>query len=300
MGIEYFKDIDQHIERMKLTHKHWSSGYPWLDKVLGGGFLQDGRAMYVFTGVTNSGKSIVLGNVAVNVAKQNAPVIIISMEMSEDVYAKRISAQLSKIPLSNIRDEGDALKGIALNHITANPMGKIFIKEFAPKSVTVNHIKAYIEKLIQKKGITPGAIVVDYVNLIQPAIETGQSYGDIKAVSEQLRALSYVFNCPVITASQLSRGACDKKDPGLEFISESMGLSMTADFQAAIWSDDNDKEMGIIHMGIQKNRFGINYGTEAFRIVYDSLVIENMKEDFTSSEHIGEAESSLRDLLKDV
>ena len=75
---------------------------------------------------------------------------------------------------------------------------------------------------------------------------------------------------------------------------------MTADFQAAIWSDDADKEMGIIHMGIQKNRFGVAHGTEAFRIVYDSLVIENMKEDFTSSEHIGEAESSLRDLLKDV
>ena len=300
MGIDYFRDIDQHILRLNTSHKHWSSGYPWLDKVLGGGFMQDGRAMYVFTGVTNSGKSIVLGNVAVNIAKQNAPVIIISMEMSEDVYAKRISSQLSKIPLSNIKDEGDALKEITLNHITENPMGKIFIKEFAPKSVTVNHIKAYIDKLIQKKGIKPGAIVIDYVNLINPSVVTGQSYADVKGVSEQLRALSYVFSCPVITASQLNRSAFDKKDPGMEHISESMGLSMTADFQAAIWSDDADKEMGIIHMGIQKNRFGINYGNEAFRIVYDSLTIENMKEDFTSSEHIGEAESSLRDLLKEV
>ena len=300
MGIEYFKDIDEHITRLNTTHKHWSTGYPWLDKIMGGGFLQDGRAMYVFTGVTNSGKSIVLGNVAINIAKQNTPVIIISMEMSEDIYAKRISSQISKIPLSNIKDEGDALKGITTNHITENPMGKIFIKEFAPKSVTVNHIKAYIEKLIQKKGIKPGAIVIDYINLIQPTVVTGQSYGDIKAVSEQLRALSYVFSCPVITATQLNRSAFDKKDPGMEHTSESMGLSMTADFQAAIWSDDADKEMGIIHMGIQKNRFGVAHGTEAFRIVYGSLVIENMKEDFTSSEHIGEAESSLRDLLKDV
>ena len=300
MGIDYFKDIDQHIERMKQTHKHWSTGYPWLDKIMDGGFLQDGRSMYVFTGVPNSGKSIVLGNVTVNIAKQNTPVIVISMEMSEDIYAKRISSQLSKIPLSNIKDEGDALKTITLNHMTANPLGKIFIKEFAPKSVTVNHIKAYIEKLIQKKGIKPGAIVVDYVNLIQPTIVTGQSYADVKGVSEQLRALSYIFKCPVITASQLNRSAFDKVDPGMEYISESMGLSMTADFQAAIWSSDEDKEMGIIHIGIQKNRFGINYGSEVFRINYVSLVIENMKEDFTSSEHIGEAETSLKELLKGV
>ena len=55
------------------------------------------------------------------------------------------------------------------------------------------------------------------------------SYTDVKSVTEQLRALSYLFNCPVVTATQLGRAAFDKVDPGLEHTSESMGLAMTAD-----------------------------------------------------------------------
>ena len=67
--------------------------------------------------------------------------------------------------------------------------------------------------------------------------------------------------------------------------------------QFAIWSDENDKELGLIHMGCQKNRFGQNFGTEAFRIDYDTLSIETLDEDFTSSEQVGSAESSIGKLL---
>jgi hypothetical protein len=83
----------------------------------------------------------------------------------------------------------------------------------------------------------------------------------------------------------------------MEHTSESMGLAMTADAQFAIWSDDSDKDLGIIHMGCQKNRFGQNYGNEAFKIDYDTLSIETMKEDFTSSHHVTDAESSISTLL---
>jgi len=75
---------------------------------------------------------------------------------------------------------------------------------------------------------------------------------------------------------------------------------MTADVQFAIWSDENDKELGIIHMGCQKNRFGQNFGKEAFKIDYDTLRIETMNEDFTSSDHVGETENSIESLLGSI
>lgn len=297
MGLDLFSNIDENLGRLEKTYRYISTGYPWLDKVMGGGLMRDGRSLYVFSGVTNSGKSIILGNLAVNLVRQNNPVIIISMEMSEDVYLKRIVSQMTGIPMKVLKNEIAPVKEIAIEHISNNPNGKLYIKEFAPKSVTPNHLRAYIKKLCNKKRIKPAAIIIDYVNLIQPNVVTGQSYSDVKAVTENLRGLSYIFECPVITATQLNRKAFEKNDPGMETISESLGLAMTADFQAAISSNEADKELGIIHMSIQKNRFGLNYGKEAFRINYDTLTIETMEEDFTSSDHVGDAEDSLQDIL---
>lgn len=297
LGKDYFNDIDDHINALTTIHQHISTGYIWLDKMLAGGLLADGRALYIFSGVTNSGKSIVLGNLAANIVQQNKTAIVISLEMSEDMYSKRLSSQMSRIPFRNLQHETDALKDFANKHIKENPKGKLFVKEYAPKTITVSHIRAYIEKLIQKKNIKPDVVIIDYVNLLLPTVLTGSSYTDIKSITEQLRALSYLFDCPMVTATQLNRDAFKKIDPGLENTSESMGLAMTADAQFAIWSDENDKELGVIHMGCQKNRFGQNFGKEAFRIDYDTLRIETLNEDFTSSDQVGEAENSIENLL---
>lgn len=300
LGRDYFNDIERHIQELTHQEQHLSTGYEWLDKMLGGGFIADGRALYVFSGVTNSGKSVILGNVASKVCELNKTTIIISLEMSEGVYSKRISSNMSKIPFRKLSDETDALRDFAEEHKQKRPRGNLFIKEYPPQSITVSHIRAYIEKLIQKKNINPDLIVIDYVNLIKPTHSTGNSYADIKSVTEQLRALSYLFTCPIVTATQLNRGAFDKVNPGMEHTSESMGLAMTADAQFAIWSDESDKQMGIIHMSCQKNRFGQNFGKETFRIDYDTLSIETMQEDFTSSDNVGSAENSLETMLKDL
>ena len=71
------------------------SKWKWLDDQLGGGFLKNGRALYVFAGQTNVGKSIVLGNVAANMAQQGKTVLLVSLEMSEMMYAKRLSSYLN-------------------------------------------------------------------------------------------------------------------------------------------------------------------------------------------------------------
>jgi len=297
LGLDYFNEINKHCDKLLETEERIPTGYKWLDKKLGGGLLKDGRAMYTFSGVTNSGKSIILGNIGTNILSLNKNVVIISLEMSENVYAQRIDGQLTRIPLKELKNEIDNLKTVVNNYRKEHGCN-LYIKEYPPKGVTVNHIKAYIQKLQLKKKIKIDVIIVDYVNLIQPTVVTGNSYTDVKLVAEQLRALSYIFNCPVITATQNNRSAFDQANPGLETTSESMGLSMTTDFQASIWSDDADKELGILHMGIQKSRFGENFGTHAFRIDYNTLAIDETDDDFTESNEVADAENTIDKLLK--
>jgi len=298
LGCSYFDSIDKHITDIKEVHEYISTGYKWLDKKMGGGFFKDGRALYVFSGVTNVGKSIVLGNLATNMVNQGKVVVIISMEMSENIYAQRISGQLSRIPIHALKEEADHLKDFLLKYKTQHPYAKLFIKEYPPKSVTVNTIKAYIQKLITQKKVKPDAIILDYVNLIQPTIISGNLYTDVKMVAEQIRALSYIFRCPTVTATQLNRSAFEELNPGLETTSESMGLAMTADFQACIWSSDTDKELGILHLGIQKNRMGQNFGSTTFRIDYDSLAIDETEDEQTDNTQVHEAETTLGKLAK--
>jgi len=293
LGRDYFRDVETHVRDLTVSEKYISTGYKWLDDRMGGGFLEQGRALYIFCGTTNSGKSIMLGNVAANLIAQDKTVIIISLEMSEAIYSKRIHSQLSKIPLSELKCEVDSLKNFISRYRTQHPQSKLFIKEYPPKDITVTGIKAYVKKLCVKKKIKPDAIIIDYVNLIQPPVITGNSYTDVKYISEKMRALSYTFECPVISATQLNRSAYDEINPGLETTSESMGLTHTADWQASLWSNEQDKELGIIHVGLQKNRFGPNYGSIAFGIDYDTLSISEKEADYVETTSVSDAEELL-------
>jgi replicative DNA helicase len=283
IGLDLFTDIDMVINDLNSTEKYIPSKWKWLDDKIGGGFLENGRSLYLFAGETNIGKSIFLGNVAVNIAQQGKTVLLVSLEMPELIYAKRLCSSVSKIPLGQLKAECVTLKNQISEYCLENPQSKILIKEFPPATITAHQLKSFIQKIIQK-GINIDAIVLDYVNLLKPAFGDS-SYERIKNCTEHLRALSYHFNCPVISATQLNREGYEITDPGLKTISESIGLAMTGDVILSIWQEDTDKELGVIKMGFMKNRFGPNFGHCSMRIDYSTLTI-------TEDEHANDTEGS--------
>jgi hypothetical protein len=50
-------------------------------------------------------------------------------------------------------------------------------------------------------------------------------------------------------------------------------MAATADCIFSIYQDDEDKELGVVKMGMMKNRFGSNYGHTSLRIDYNTLTI---------------------------
>lgn len=273
-GFDYLEGIDEHCKDLQKVFDVIPSGWKWLDERIGGGFMSAGRALYVFYGVTNVGKSIFLGNIATNILHQNKTVLLISLEMSEQVYAKRISSQLSKIAMNELSMQIEPLKQSISKYKFHHNLSKLIIKEFPPKSVTPLQIKSYIDRLV-RKGIKPDVIVLDYLNLLAPPERGQNSYESIKQITEQVRALTYYFNCPLVTATQTNRSAYNESNPGLETTSESMGLSHTADCQFPIWTEEEDFELGIIHLGITKNRFGPRECHTILEIDYPTLSLKD-------------------------
>lgn len=273
LGFDLFKDIDILINDLNSEVPYIKSGYEFLDKKLGGGFLKDGRAVYVLAGPTNVGKSIWLGNIAQNIANQGYTTLLITLEMSELVYAKRLASGVSKIPIANLKGESTTLKVQIQEHVKGTPNSKIIIKEFPPSTYTPSQLQSFIKSVVSAYGHVD-AIVLDYINLLRgPNSESSNSYEKVKIITEQVRALSYIFECPIITATQLNRSGYDVDKPGLESISESIGLAATADFIAMITQNDEDRELNIVNLNIVKNRFGPNFGSQSFRVDYSTLLI---------------------------
>ncbi len=267
LGLDFYGDVDKLIDDLNSVERYVPSKWEWLDNCLGGGFLEAGKALYVFAGETNIGKSIFLGNIASNIAEEGKNVLLVTLEMSELLYARRICSNVTKIPMKELAQNSASIK-----HGMRNEDGKIFIKEFPPATITANQLKAFIKKF-EEQGIKLDAIVLDYLNLMHSTVGNN-SYERIKHVTEQVRAMSYLFNCPIISATQLNRAGFDTDNPDLATISESIGLAATADAIISIFQNEEDRGIGVIRLGMMKNRYGPRGNTQAMRIDYSTLTIE--------------------------
>jgi replicative DNA helicase len=301
LGHWYFEDIDKHVKELTTTYNPIPTGWKFLDDRTEGGLFP--KTLTIFAGQVNVGKSIVLGNIATNLLLQNKNVLLISLEMSEFMYAKRISAQMSQIPHNDLKTFTIELKE-QIKHIEKNLSSRLIIKEYPPKTVTVRQISSYLKKL-KHKGFIPDVIVIDYINLIQPVSKGLNSYESIKEIAEQLRALAFEFNLPCVSATQLNRGNFNTSSPGMEGIADSIGIASTADLICSLWREEEDIELGIINMGLQKNRFGPNFGSAAFKCNYNTLTLKETNKDYfeedgPSTESVVKgAENALNNLINE-
>jgi replicative DNA helicase len=170
----------------------------------------------------------------------------------------------------------------------ALPICKIFIKEFPPSTITPKQLSSFVKKF-KDSGEKVDAIVIDYINLLHSTIGTN-SYERVKYICEQVRAMSYEFACPIISATQLNRSAYNTNNPGMEGLSESIGLAATADVILSIFQTEEDQDMNIIRLGMMKNRYGPRGMVQTMRIDYNTLTIEQSDEE---SESFGNDDVSL-------
>jgi len=150
--------------------------------------------------------------------------------------------------------------------------GNLYIKEFPTGNASVQDFKTFIREmgLRDKK---PHIIYVDYINLMKSAMKTHEGlYSTVKRIAEELRALGFEFNVPVVSVSQLNREGSFVEFDELSFsyIAESIGLPATADFMAIFGTDeDNLVYQNELHYKIVKNRLGGRVG-ETDKLYYDS------------------------------
>lgn len=301
LGLDYFDDksFNQHWEYIKNPEAKIKTGWYSLDEYTNGGFLKNGKMLGLIMAQAGLGKSVFLSNLAVNFLKQNLSVVVISLEMSQDVYATRFDAHISSKNINRLKENETAAVEKIKTFYKEHPNANLIIKEWPPRSIKTHDIDAYLERL-KNAGKKFDVVIVDYLNLVLPNHRTESMYKDGLSTSEELRALSYKYKVPVISAVQSNSEGMANESIDMQHVSESRGIVHTADFLSALYQREEDRENGIICMRILKNRLGGRVGKlSSFKLDPDTLVVT----DITFDSNIAgdaEEESALSKMLKNL
>jgi len=238
-GLDFF-DPESHLQP---THDTFSSGFNYIDLVLGGGFYS--KALFCFIGEMKIGKSIWLANLAANSVRQGYNTAVISLEMRDRKLIKRLGANLLGIGMrdyANVAKDGVMMKKklTTVGYDSLQVPGKLYVKEFPTSSAGVPDVERYLQEMEKLKGIKFKVIVLDYINILKnwrnPNSEN--MYMKIKQIAEDLRAMAMRNEWAIITATQVNRSGFGSTDLSINNISESSGLGHTVDAMFGIIQDE--------------------------------------------------------------
>ena len=281
LGMQYFDEsaMKDHWEFLKNPEAKIQTLWKKVDDVTNGGFLKDGRMLALIMAQAGLGKSVFLSNLAVNFMKQNLSVVVISLEMSENVYAQRFDAHISKKNINKLAENEQTAVQRIKEFYAKYPKSNLFIKEYPPRSVRSRDIAAYLENL-QNAGHHFDVVIIDYLGLVLPNRSQDSMYKDGQMVSEELRALSYAFKVPVISAVQCNSEGMNSETIDMQNVAESKAIVHTVDFLSVLTRTPNDRDNGIINMRILKNRFGGKIGEVCkFKIDDNTLEVADVSYD---------------------
>ena len=300
LGLNYFDEaaMEAHWEFLRNPAAKIKTGWDSLDNYTSGGVLKDGRMLFLLMAQSGLGKSVFMSNMAVNFLKQNLSVVVISLEMSQDVYAQRFDAHISQKNINKLKEnETTAIQRIK-EFYKKYPKSNLFIKEYPPRSIKTNDIQQYLENL-KNAGHHFDVIMVDYLGLMLPNHKSDSMYKDGISVSEELRALSYVFKVPVISAVQCNSEGMANENIDMQNVADSRGIVHGTDFLAALYQRPEDRENGIINMRIIKNRLGGQIGkVSSFTMDPETLTVADIT--FDNNFCITTDESGISDALNNL
>ena len=237
-GLDFFNPENH----QQLTQNTFSTGYPFIDTVLGGGFSS--KALYVFMGMPKVGKSLWLGNLAAQAVRSGHNVAILSLEMTDRKYVKRVGANLLGIPVGTYTEAAEDDQTIkkklgSMAYDNLRVPGHLMIKEFPTSQASVNDIERYLRKVEENKGIKFKVVIVDYINIMKNwrNANSENTYMKIKQIAEDLRGMAMNNNWSIVTATQTKQGDFDASDLSINSAAESSGLVATVDGMFGIIQD---------------------------------------------------------------
>lgn len=235
--IDDFKGIDEiltnlHSHMDSVSNKELSgitTGFKNLDRITGG--LQQG-GMYIVAARPSVGKSAFMGKMVFQAAAKGVKVGIVSLEMTDNQIAARLSSLVSEIDYWRIyrnRLIDQSQKDFLYEKI--NELSRFPIMISDATGVNISDIKAKVARLMQRGQLD--ILFIDYLQLLDPE-QGNKNYNreqEVSKISRGLKLCAKDHNIPIVVLAQLNRGSelSGDKKPKLHHLRESGSLEQDAD-----------------------------------------------------------------------
>ena len=292
-----FLNPEAHIQ---LAKTGTPTGFPFFDKVLGGGW--NPKALVVFQGRPKVGKSMVLGNIAARSFLMGNMTGLVTVELPERQYMKRIGSNILNIRsdeysaiIDTDRAKQISAKLQAMKEST-EIKGGLYVKEFPTGSPTAIDIENYFLRLESKINKRFKIIVVDYLNLLRPIKDQSGLYEKVKSISEELRGAAMRNEWCIISATQIRREDVDNFDLGMESVAESFGLIHTVDSLFGLMRSPLESQMKIKVIANRDNGYEESYKFYSMHKDFFRLTEEvgNNSEFYSDDEEVNKMQDELR------
>lgn len=161
------------------------------------------------------GKTALIISLALNMAKENIPVLFYSFEMSDTQLVKRMLTNISGVNGHNIES----------SYLSAEDWEKLM--QYAPTlssyplylpSDVPTKIEDFCEKVIADVEATKAKIVfVDYLQLFSAKEKYQNRYEEVAACTRALKLLARQLNIPIVVGSQINRNPEHRSQGHIEF-----------------------------------------------------------------------------------
>jgi replicative DNA helicase len=248
--------LEQYKERKEHQDQHFfTSGFEELDDIIHG--IQREEELLVIFARTNQGKSWVLEKICTHIWQIGFNVGYISPEMSANSIGYRFDTLHKNFSNKGLMWGKDDIKENDYeNYINELKQRENKFMVATPldfnKKITVLKLKNWI------KQYNLDCIAVDGITYMtdERAQRGDNKYTMLTNISEDLMSLSMEMKVPVLVVNQANRGGVVGRDeagtPDLEYMGDSDGISRNASKVISIQQKNN----GVLEMGIKKQRFG--------------------------------------------
>lgn len=259
LGLNYFEDPYARLMRLKNANLMQSTGWTDLDNVLGGGISRG--EMLLWSANSGGGKSLTMGNLCLNFMERGMNALYISLELSEDLIAKRFDSMMTGITQPEILHRIDEVAALITSK--REGMGNLYVKQM-PAGTTPQEIRAYIQEFIMKEGFVPDIIAADYLDLMNPneKVSADNVFEKDKRVAEQFRNILVDFNMFGTSASQQNRSAVGAADLNHSHIAGGISKVNTTDNYISIIMTDQMRASGEMIFQMLKTRSSDGVGKQ--------------------------------------
>lgn len=195
---------------------------------------------------------------------QKENILYITLEMPEEAIAKRIDASLLGFTIQELEDPSNINNIRTKWNSIKDKLGNLVIKEYGAGTFSSLDLENLLDELRLEKNFIPDVVMIDHLILMySPKAGKGSnSYEMVGKVSEELHGIAKKYNdskgnkgIKVISGMQANRSAYNQTDMGLENMSESIKVAMTADVVVGIISNEELRANNQQIWKLLKNRF---------------------------------------------